>query len=224
MKRGLILLTVVLVISISITLIFSRGCRSEVARSMGMADNTPYVNFQKLQERGKDAEQFVKEKKWDTSFCLLADMSMHSGTKRLFVWDFERDTFAQAFLVAHGCGNSAWSLDFSRQEPVFSNVDGSHCSSLGKYQIGERGYSQWGIHVKYLLHGLDKTNSNALKRYIVLHSWDAMTDEELFPAGSAESWGCPAVSNNAMEIIDSMLKKTDKPVLLWMYAGTSQQR
>lgn len=224
MKRSIILVTFVLVISIILTLIFSRGCRSEVAHTFDVAGNTPVVNFQILQERGKDAEQFVKEKKWNTSFCLLADLSMHSGTKRLFVWDFERDTIARAFLVAHGCGSSAWSLDFSRKEPVFSNVDGSHCSSLGRYQIGERGYSQWGIHVKYLLHGIDKTNSNALKRYIVLHSWDAMTDEEIFPSGSAESWGCPAVSNNAMETIDSILKKTDKPVLLWMYAGNTQQR
>ncbi|WP_317616906.1 murein L,D-transpeptidase catalytic domain-containing protein, partial [Elizabethkingia miricola] len=42
------------------------------------------------------------------------------------------------------------------------------------------------------MHGLEETNSNALKRVIVFHSWDKMSDEEVFPKGSPEGWGCPA--------------------------------
>ncbi|TSA51417.1 MAG: hypothetical protein D4R43_00760 [Sphingobacteriales bacterium] len=51
---------------------------------------------------------------------------------------------------------------------------------------------------------------------MVLHSWEAVTDEEIFPKGSAESWGCPAVPNNFMLMLDELLKASDKPVLLWI--------
>ena len=44
------------------------------------------------------------------------------------------------------------------------------------------------------LHGLEETNQSAYDRIIVLHSWDMMSDEEIYPEGSPEGWGCPAVS------------------------------
>jgi hypothetical protein len=144
-------------------------------------------------------------------------MRLHSGVKRFFVWDFKKDTITHSFLVGHGCGDNPWSLDFSKDKPTFSNKDGSHCSALGKYKLGERGYSDWGVHIKYLMHGLDATNSNALARTIVFHSWDKVTDEEVYPAGTVEGWGCPTVSNNSMQLIDPKLKASEKAVLMWIY-------
>jgi hypothetical protein len=105
---------------------------------------------------------------------------------------------------------------FTKEAPSFSNVEGSHKSSIGKYAIGERGPSQWGVGIKYLLHGLESTNSNALRRAIVLHSWDQVSDHEIHPNGTPEGWGCPAVSNESMRIIDELLKGCDKRTLLWM--------
>ena len=121
------------------------------------------------------------------------------------------------YLVGHSCGANQWSSDESRDNPQFSNEDGSHLSSLGKYRLEGRGYSEWGINVKYLMHGMENSNSNALKRYIVFHSWSLMSDEETFPAGSPEGWGCPTVSDKAMKEIDPMLRKTSKYVLMWIY-------
>ena len=99
----------------------------------------------------------------------------------------------------------------------FSNIDGSHCSSLGKYKIGNRAWSDWGINVKYVLHGLENTNSNAQARYIVFHSWEKVSDTEIYPDGTPEGWGCPTISNKNMKIVDAMLKKSNKPVLMWIY-------
>ena len=121
-------------------------------------------------------------------------MSIHSGLKRFFIWDFQGDSISQSFLVTHGCYDGPWALDVNKETPSFSNVEGSHCSSLGKYRIGQRGHSQWGIGIKYVLHGLEPTNSNAQSRYIVLHSWERVTDDEIHPHGLVESWGCPSVS------------------------------
>jgi hypothetical protein len=86
----------------------------------------------------------------------------------------------------------------------------------GKYKIGNRDYSSWGINVKYWLHGLEATNKNAVKRVVVLHSWNAVKNKEIYPKYSPLSWGCPAVSNEFMEKIDIRLQDSQKPVLLWI--------
>lgn len=198
-------------------LVFIRGCRSKLAVATGIDRSVPRADWTTLLSKASEAEKFVVKKSYNPTYCLLADMGLHSGVKRLFLWDFKRDTIAQAFMLSHGCGKKIWSLDLSKQDPVFSNTDGSHCSSLGKYKIGERGVSQWGIKVKYLLHGLDSSNSNALRRAIVLHSWEEITDDETYPDGTAEGWGCPAVSDNSLSILDTYLKASEKPVLLWMF-------
>lgn len=180
-------------------------------------ENKPEINLNKAKSKAEEALTFCKSNQFSTDFCILIDMSLHSGVKRLVVWDFKTNSVSKKYLVGHGCGENQWSSDESKDHPEFSNEDGSHLSSLGKYKIQGRGYSDWGIHVKYLMHGLEKSNSNALKRFIVFHSWNLMSDEEIFPKGSPEGWGCPTISNNAMKEIDPMLQKSKKPVLMWIY-------
>lgn len=177
----------------------------------------PKVNLEKTKTKAKEARAFCATKNFNTSFCILIDMSLHSGVNRFFIWDFQKDTITHSFLVGHGCGSNTWSSDDSKDNPTFSNKDGSHCSALGKYKLGERGYSNWGIHIKYLMHGLEATNNNALARTIVFHSWDEVEDEEIYPDGTAEGWGCPTVSNKSMQVIDPKLKSSEQPVLMWIY-------
>jgi len=172
---------------------------------------------QQTRAKAKSAYQYCKSKKMNTSICILIDMGIHSGLNRFIIWDFKKDTIIYSCLVSHGCCSNPWSKDASKNKPSFSNQDGSHCSSLGKYKIGARGSSSWGIGIKYLLHGLEPSNSNALTRTIVLHSWDAISDTETYPNGTPEGWGCPSVSNKSMSIIDVKLRSTQKPVLLWVY-------
>lgn len=175
------------------------------------------LHHDKLKQKAAEAKAFCLQRNYNPEFCLLADLGIHSGYDRLVVWNFKTDTVEKSMLVGHGCGENRWSFDDSKDNPVFSNTDGSHCSSLGKYKIGARGVSQWGIRVKYLLHGLEASNSNALKRYIVLHSWEKMADEEVYPEGSPEGWGCPTVSDANMRYLDEKLSVTKKPTLLWMF-------
>jgi hypothetical protein len=144
-------------------------------------ENKPEIDLNKTKSKAEEALTFCKSKQFNTDFCILIDMGLHSGVKRLVVWDFKTNSASKKYLVGHGCGNNRWSSDESKDHPEFSNEDGSHLSSLGKYKIQGRGYSDWGIHVKYLMHGLEKTNSNALQRFIVFHSWNLMSDEEVFP-------------------------------------------
>ena len=164
-----------------------------------------------------EALDYCKNNNMNTDFCILIDMNMHSGLKRLVVWDFKKDKIERSSLVSHGCGKMLWSFDFTKDSPKFSNTPESHLSSLGKYAIGKRAWSNWGINIKYWLKGLENTNNNAVRRIIVLHGWEKVDDEVTYPSGTPEGWGCPAVSNKMMKYLDDKLKKIKKPVLFWIY-------
>jgi hypothetical protein len=203
---------------INILIIISTGLfRFNNPTYIDVNGSKPVVKIEQTRVKAKEAFDFCKGNNFNTEFCILIDMSLHSGVKRFFIWDFKKDTVSNSFLVGHGCCDNPWSQDASKGQPVFSNRDGSHCSSLGKYKIGERGYSDWGVHVKYFMHGLESTNNNAFARTIVFHSWEMVADEEVYPQGTPEGWGCPTISNKSMQIIDPKLKTSQKPVLMWIY-------
>lgn len=178
---------------------------------------TPHIDTIRTREKAKEALTFCRQHGYNTQYCVLIDMSLPSGVKRFVLWDFRKNTILLSGLVSHGCGRMPWSGIWSKNKPSFSNVDGSHCSALGKYAIGKRDYSGWGIHVKYYLSGLEATNSNAMIRQIVFHSWEAVSETEVYPNGTPEGWGCPAVSNGTMTVIDPMIRKQKKHLLLWIY-------
>ncbi len=178
---------------------------------------TQVDNNERIKAKAKLAKVYCEKNKMNLDVCILVDMQIHSGKKRFFLWDFKGDSVLTSGMCSHGCCSGGWSVDETKSDPEFSNVPESHCSSLGKYKLGKRGYSSFGIHINYKLHGLEKTNNNAYKRYIVFHSWDIIGDEETYPNGIAESWGCPAVSNNFMKEMDAILKTKKKPLLFWIY-------
>lgn len=167
----------------------------------------------------KEAKAYCEKNNFNNDLFVFIDMKIHSGKNRFYVWDFNSKKIIKSCLVSHGCGNNAWSNDFSKDSPTFSNVPDSHQSSLGKYKIGERGYSNWGVHTKYLLHGMESSNNKALQRNIVFHSWNAIADNEVFPSGTPEGWGCPAISNENFKFVDSLIQQSNKPTLMWIYNG-----
>lgn len=177
----------------------------------------PTLDFQKTKMKAKEALEFCKTKNYNIKFCILMDFSLHSGVNRLVVWDFEKDTIDHTCLVGHGSGDNPWNNDYTKESPAFSNVPESHCSSIGKYRIGQRAPSDWGVRIKYVIHGLESTNNNAASRYVVFHSWERVPDEELFPVGTPEGWGCPIVSLNNFRLIDKKLQGNPKSSLMWIY-------
>lgn len=100
------------------------------------------------QEKALAAKAYCIENGFNTNYCFLIDFSIPSGKKRFFVWDFKGDSIKYSSLCAHGYGKES-----TLKKPVYSNVEGSYCSSLGKYKVGIRSYSKWGINVHYKLHG-----------------------------------------------------------------------
>lgn len=171
----------------------------------------------RIEDKAKEAFQFCKTNGYNTDFCILIDMKIHSGKYRMFIYDFTKQTIERRALCSHGCGKD--NKKSTGSQPIFSNEEGSLLTSLGKYRIGIRSYSQWGINVHYKLHGLEKSNSNAFKRIIVLHSHTPTPSEETYPAHLPMGWsfGCPVTDNETMTYLDTKLKSTEKSVLLWIY-------
>lgn len=169
-----------------------------------------YTNFH------KEARTFCKSEKFNENYYFLIDLSIHSGKNRFYVYDFKTNKVINENLVTHGSCDVNQVNDTKWEKAKFSDADNSHCSSKGKYKIGKRDSSTWGIKIKYWLHGLEKTNKNAVDRVVVLHSWSAVSNKEIYPRYAPLSWGCPAVSDNFMKVLDEKLQQTEKPVLLWI--------
>lgn len=178
----------------------------------------PSINVEdRLKAKAAEALLFCKKEGFDTLHTILMDAAVHSGKNRLFLWDFKKKRVVEEGLASHGCCGHPWGGTESKTKVQFSNVPESHCSSVGKFALQDRGYSNWGINVNYKMHGLDSSNSNAFKRTIVFHSWEMVVDKEPYPEGTPEGWGCPAVSNEMLRKLDPLLKKKKRKVLFWIY-------
>ena len=171
---------------------------------------TPKVS----EERITAATAFAAANGLDMKYAIFVDFSLASGKQRLFVIDLASKKILFKSLCCHGMGGGS-----TPEKPVFSNVSGSYCSSLGKYKTGARAYSQWGIHVHYKLHGFEKTNNNAFARVVVLHSYDPVPGSEIYPSSLPMGWslGCPVIANKCMTSIDSLIRKRNSQMLLWIY-------
>ena len=178
-------------------------------------NNTSEVkkNYSKYNQ---EAFNYCKKNNFNQDYYFLVDLSIHSGKNRFFVYNFKESKISKQNLVTHGACDHFEINATKYQTAKFSNKLDSHCSMNGKYKIGKRDYSSWGINVKYWLHGLEPTNNNAVERVVVLHSWEKVANEEIYPNFSPLSWGCPAVSDSFMKILDDKLQESKKPVLLWV--------
>lgn len=168
-------------------------------------DNTKLLS--RLKAHAATIVPYAKQHGYNTRFCFLADMQLHSGQNRFFVYDLTADSVLDAGLVTHGRCNQAWLA--GRQ---YGNEVGCGCTSLGKYKIGKPYHGRFGL--AYKLHGLDATNNNAFKRYVVLHSHECVPENEVSPAPICQSDGCPTVSPGFLQKLAARINASEKPVLL----------
>lgn len=165
---------------------------------------------ERLSNHAQDAKQFITKHKYNNSVCMFIDMKIESGKSRFFVYDLSEDSVLEAGLVTHGRCNESWLIGRK-----FGNEVGCGCSSLGKYKIGHPYKGRFGL--AYKLYGLDNTNSNAFKRYVVLHSHECVPDEEVHPYPICQSDGCPTVSKLFLQKLAGLIDGSPQPILLWIY-------
>jgi chitosanase len=135
-------------------------------------------------------------------YWAVVNFDLHSARPRLFLFDCVAGT-ASAHLCAHGRGSEGPADDGYAE--VFSNEDGSNCSSLGIYHcdvtyVGEHGKTLY-------LDGLEATNSNARRRHIVMHGADYVAPEVIKSTGRiGRSLGCPAIEMGDVQKLIPALK------------------
>ncbi len=129
----------------------------------------------------------------------VIDYSRPSLQPRLWVFDLASHSLLYHELVAHGSGSGGNVPDH------FSNVDGTHASSLGLFvtgaaYVGRNGYS---LRMDGLEPGI---NDAAMDRAIVMHGAPYVNADNGRKMGRlGRSWGCPALRNAvAKPIIDVM--------------------
>lgn len=164
----------------------------------------------KTLSKAEEIKAFLKKNpKYNKDVFFLIDMRIPSNKYRFFVFDTKINKITDSGLVAHGSGSET-----ETEELKFSNKDGSLMTSLGKYYIGNSYNGTFGK--AYRMYGLDKTNSNAYTRNIVLHSYHKMPyEEQVSPI--VLSWGCPMLNEKFYLRIQSILDKSDKNVLMYIY-------
>jgi hypothetical protein len=193
-------------------LIHSRaGARTISLHGLKSEANYPPTSrvYLKLQARAIEAKAFAEKNKFTTSFCFLIDMSLPSRQKRFFIYDLQKDSIQNAGLVTHGRCNKEW-----LEGRKYGNTIGCGCTSLGRYKIGHAYKGRFGLAFK--LYGLDKTNDNAFKRFVVLHAHDCVPETEV-GTEICQSDGCPTVSPGLLKQLEIPIKRSEKPVLLWIF-------
>jgi hypothetical protein len=153
---------------------------------------------------------YLSKKDYNKDVCFLVDMKISSGRNRFFVYSLSGDSIITSGLTTHGSGSQTETAALS-----FSNREGSNATSLGKYKIGEKYSGKFGT--AYKLFGLDKTNSNAYVRAVVLHSHPYVPAQEVYPQLICLSWGCPTVNPSYLKVLEKYIDNSSKPVMLWIY-------
>ena len=177
----------------------------EVKETPAIPENTAIINI-----LTKKVNNYAIQNDMSTEYCFLVDMSLPSGRNRFFIYDLKKNTIINSGLVSHGSCNETFLA-----RPKFSNESKSGCSSLGKFKVGEFYTGKYGK--SFRLYGLDNCNSNAYKRAVVIHGYDCVPNEEIYPRVLCNSLGCVMVSYKFFDNITRLIRKSEKPIVLWIY-------
>jgi hypothetical protein len=183
--------------------LFIISCSKIESQSGNVVDYLPKSKILEIKD-------YIKGKNYNQDLAVFINFKVHSGKYRYFVYDLKSDKILQKAVVAHGSG----SVVKNSQNLQFSNIDGSFQSSLGKYEIKESYSGKFGK--SYRLNGLDPTNSNAMSRAIVLHSYGCIPDKESTDPACL-SLGCPMLSQNAFNQTAKYIDQSKQSIILYAF-------
>lgn len=156
--------------------------------------------------RIKEALEYCKLHNMNTRIILLCDFSKHSGMRRFYVYDTQKNSIVLSSLCEQGKGKG------------FSNRPGSFCSSLGFYRVCYPHKMSNG-NSSFVLQGLSPTNSKAKGRGILIHPYYTICDLPTYPIPTLfnTSKGCFVLSPLKYILLKRVLIKERTPVLLYAF-------
>ncbi len=130
----------------------------------------------------------------------IIDFSLPSSEERLWIFDLTSGQLLLRELVAHGKNSGNF------ESTAFSNIEGSHQSSLGLFRGSESYYGRHGYALR--LDGLEPgVNDRARERAIVIHGADYVNESWVSQYGRiGRSHGCPAVDRGVVDRVVNNLK------------------
>ncbi len=178
--------------------------------SFSKANSQQLKTFDLPQTRVAEVKNYIKGKEYNQGLAIFINFKVPSGKYRYCIYDLKNDKIVQKAVVSHGSGSVLPGSDVLK----FSNTDGSYQSSLGKYSVGESYIGKFGK--AYRLKGLESSNSNAMQRAIVLHSFGCIPDKESQDPVCL-SLGCPMLSVNALKESAKYIDKSKQPIILYAF-------
>ena len=129
----------------------------------------------------------------------IADFSLPSTEKRLWVFDMDKKEILFNEWVAHGKNSG------ENYAAKFSNIPHTNMSSIGFYITGDTYSGKHGLSL-YLDGQEEEFNSKARERAIVIHGADYVSENFIKAYGRlGRSFGCPALSMDSYkQIIESI--------------------
>ncbi len=117
----------------------------------------------------------------------ICDFSLSANVPRLWIIDLNKKKVLFNTLVAHGQGSG------EEYATAFSNIEGSHQSSMGFFVTANTYYGDKGYSLK--LQGKDAGyNCQAFNRAIVIHAADYVSYDFIKSNQRlGRSWGCPSL-------------------------------
>ncbi|MBF6622510.1 MAG: murein L,D-transpeptidase catalytic domain family protein [Pseudomonas stutzeri] len=130
----------------------------------------------------------------------VIDFSLPSSERRLWIFDLRQRRLLLEDFVAHGQKSG------ENQATQFSNVVGSHQSSIGLFRTSESYTGKHGYSLR--MDGLEPgVNDRARERAIVIHPADYVNPAWITTQGRiGRSQGCPAVRPEVARMVVDSLK------------------
>ncbi|WP_338241428.1 murein L,D-transpeptidase catalytic domain-containing protein [Aurantiacibacter hainanensis] len=161
------------------------GVTLAAAPSRVFAQAAPDLQARRLLDIARREVERAGAQLWRRDLVGIADFGLHSSVPRFHFVDLEAGA-VNSVLVTHGSGSDpehdGWLNDYS-------NMHDSWATSRGAYITWEWYEGRFGTSVR--LGGLDRSNSNAFPRAIVMHKADYATPEHVARWGRlGRSNGC----------------------------------
>jgi hypothetical protein len=155
----------------------------------------PLVDPQ-LMSRALDALEAKRRFLTDTDVIAIADFAQPSREERFYIVRTDSGIVTR-YHVAHGRGSDPAHSGYLDR---FSNAPGSAASSAGAYVTGDLYHGKYGRSMR--LKGLDRSNSNAEPRGIVVHAAPYAEPEMVDRIGKlGRSEGCFALSQLGLFLV-----------------------
>lgn len=164
-----------------------------------LSSNAPEINQRVLNKALLSMQCAMNNGLPSAERLAVIDFSLPSTEKRLWIFDLSNHQLILEELVAHGNNSGdTFATDFS-------NIVGSHQSSIGLFRTQESYVGRHGYSLR--LDGLEPgVNDKARERAIVIHAADYVDPEWIDRYGRiGRSQGCPAVSQEVVnEVVDNL--------------------